>query len=87
MATIKERLGPEAAEELRTAVLLQSDPMSMNRTVFERYLAAKGELMLEAMDMLGLDRDSALSIIATEVYTLDAAWREEAKRINLAKRS
>jgi len=86
MATIKERLGPKAAEDLRVKVLLDQDPMSMNRTLFERYLAAKGELLLEMFDHIGYEREAALEMIATEVYTLDAAWREEAKRLNLAKR-
>jgi hypothetical protein len=88
MATIKEMLGPDAAEELRMKVLVGTDPMRLNRTRFEAYLKARSELVFDALtEGLGIETESALEVIRVQVYDLDAAWREEAKRINLAKRS
>lgn len=84
MATIKEMLGPDEAEKLRAKVVLGADPMHLNRTRFEAYLRAKSSLMYNTLEPV-LGHDPTISLIETEIYTLDGKWREEAKRINMAR--
>lgn len=87
MATIRQLIGAEATSELfdlsdKLDILLR-DPLRMNRTQFEKYLAAKAEAMILADTSNGIEIDRAYGRTQMWLTLLDAQWREEAKLVNI----
>lgn len=89
MATMKQLVGRDKAEalyalkdRLKYVGILNEDPMAMNRTRFEKYLAAKAEAMITDYTNNGGDVDQAFNKVGVYLTVLDHKWREEAKRIN-----
>ena len=92
MATIKQLVGTEKAEELfalkdrlKAERMVESvDPMQLNRTRFEQYLSAKAEAMLLDYRLDGVDVDQAYRNVEMYLIVLDHKWREAAKVYNEA---
>lgn len=91
MATIKQLVGTERAEQLyalkdalKRRTILDRDPMRLNRTQFERYLAAKAEAIVSFEVSHGSDVESAYRKAEIHMVITDSQWREEAKRLNEA---
>ena len=89
MATMKSLVGRDKAEalyalkdQLKFAGILNEDPMAMNRTRFEKYLAAKAEAIIIERTNDGDDADAAYQKAGMNLTVLDHKWRKEAKRIN-----
>jgi hypothetical protein len=89
MATIKQMLGTSKAEELyalkdklKDEGILDSDPMKLNRTRFNKYLAAKAEALIVDMTDDGVEVDAAFRKAELYLTVLDTQWREAAKAIN-----
>ena len=91
MATIKQLVGTEKAEQifalkdaLKREQILDRDPMDLNRTQFELYLAAKAEAIILSRTCDGADADSAFASAKVYLEMLDLKWREAAKVYNEA---
>jgi len=91
MATIKALIGSQRAEQLyglkdrlKVERVLDEDPMRLNRTQFERYLAAKAEAVVLEYTNEGQDWDIAYRKARLYLTILDAQWREAAKELNEA---
>lgn len=89
MANIKALIGHDKAEELyalkdalKRRTILDRDPMRLNRTQFERYLAAKAEAIVSFEVSHGSDVESAYRKAEIHMVATDAKWRAEAKRLN-----
>lgn len=89
MATIKQLVGTDRAEELyalkdliKAERILNEDPMKLNRTQFERYLSAKAEALILELTNEGQDVDAAFRKTGLYLSLIDARWREVAKELN-----
>ena len=90
MATIKRILGAAQSERLyalkdllKAERSLGVDPMRLNRTQFEKYLAAKAEALILDYTNQGVEVDAAFRKTELYLIMLDAQWREAAKEHNL----
>jgi hypothetical protein len=91
MATIKQLVGTERAEEiyaLKDAIkrerILDRDPMAMNRTQFEAYMAARAEAIILDQTSEGTEVNQAFHNAKLYLELLDVKWRQEAKRLSEA---
>ena len=89
MASIKALVGHEKAEELyalkdrlKRRTILDRNPMKLNRTQFESYLAAKAEEIVNFEVKHGLGVDEAYRKAEIHMVIADTQWRAEAKRLN-----
>jgi len=94
MATIKQLVGTEKAEQifalkdsLKRSQILDRDPMDLNRTQFEAYMAAKAEAIIVDRTSEGVDVDAAFASAKVYLELLDLKWREAAKAYNEAHSS
>lgn len=94
MATIKELVGTDRAEQLyalkdtlQRERILDRDPMAMNRTQFEAYMAAKAEAIIVDQTCEGTDVERAFANARLYLELLDVKWREAAKAYNEAHAS
>jgi hypothetical protein len=58
--------------------------MRLNRTQFERYLAAKAEAIILELEQEGQDIDAAYRKAEIYLTILDGQWRQAAKELNEA---
>lgn len=89
MASLKQMIGHERAEELyalkdtlKGERILEDDPMDMNRTRFEKYMAAKAEAIVSDALADGRDSDAAFKSARIYLTMLDSKWRVAAKAHN-----
>ena len=89
MATIKQLVGTEKAEDLfalkdllKRHRILDEDPLQLNRTKFEAYMAAKAEAIILDQTVDGADAEQAFANAKMYLERLDVKWRAAAKVYN-----
>ena len=94
MATIKALVGSQRAEQLyglkdrlKAERVLDENPMKLNRTQFEKYLAAKAESLITDFTHEGMDIDAAYHKAEIYLTIEDSKWRIAAKAYNEAHQS
>lgn len=89
MPELRHLIAVEEEKELKAlgkSIVLTQDPLTLPRHQFDRYLRAKASALVAELSDLGYDDEACLEGARIALYRLDAAWREEAKRIAILKR-
>ncbi len=88
MAAIRQMLSPQAREKvyavkdaLKRDRVLEQDPMRLNRTKLDAYLAAKAEVLIIEKLELGLHPNEVYRRTKLAVELIERLWRKEAKRL------
>ncbi len=94
MTTIRQMLAPEVREqvyaikdEIKRDRVLGQDPMTLNRTRFDRYMTAKAEALIAERLAAGLHPNEVFRRVRLSLEVIDRQWRMEAKRLATANNS